>query len=454
MPSVLYVATIAGGGGDIAFAARVIAALQRRHATVLVAVLAQGGVCATTAAAALFSDCPPLCSVECIGSWQRFGVSVQPSSTAVHTSSTSTPRMTAARAVDAVLQGPLHCFDCAQSACAALGVPASPTAHWLSLREFGMATMLPPGDAGSASAGLADGELGVFGLDVIPLPHAATTVTPTDALFVGYFRTGRHGSAFGRLVASVLALRGAPAPSRARVLLPVAASACVAAFISGLRSHPAVAAATVAAPGASGGLGEGTREVLLEFCSAASGRTTLLLEDVHALAPKDRAAFRALLAFADGAVVSGDATMNEALAYGAARGPSAAPWWYSTEPHKRGVGEALHALVAPTAECLGCAPSCCTRQCAAACAARRAVRGWWSFLDCADTGAAAQLWSALLEELTVYGGGCTSASDSNALLGALRSAFGAWCGVVVCTRGGLADALVARLGLRANTAST
>lgn len=460
MPIVLYVATIAGGGGDIAFAARVIAALHRRHATVLVAVLAQGGVCATAAAAAVFSDCPPLCNAEFIGSWQRFGESVQPSSTTVSASST-TLRATAARTVDAVLQGPLHCFDCALSACAALGVPASPAVYWLSLREFGMATMLPPGDAGSASAGLADGELGIFGLDIIPLPLAATlhTTSPTDALFVGYYRTGRHGSALGRLVASVLALRGAPSPSRARVLLPIAASACVAAFISGLRSHPAVAAAYVAATGASDGLGAETREVLLEFRSAAAGRTTLLLEDVHALAPEERASFRALLAFADGAVVSGDATLNEALAYGAARGPSAAPWWYSTEPHKRGVNEALRALVAPTAECLRCAPTCCTCQCAAAISARRVVCTWWSLLDSADAGAAARLWIALLEELVVCSrsGSCDGAAGSGNssvhMLDTLRAAFGCWCGSVVRMRGGLADALIAQLGLQANTAS-
>ena len=117
--------------------------------------------------------------------------------------------------------------------------------------------------------------------------------------------------------------------------------------------------------------------------------TPVTLQALHPLPPM---AFQALLATAACAVVTGDATVNEALCFGV-------PFWYSAEPHKVFFERDLQ----------GCA--------------RGVVKRVWEFLASPTAGA----WEAVQLALP------PSPLPSQAL----RAAFKSWCAEVVEERGTL-----------------
>ncbi len=476
----LYVASVAGGGGDVAFAGGVLRALLGPGAppvALALCVVKQAGGSAAAALLELARDVPAplLARLRSVRLLERAGAGARAAAAEPQLLEQLPPLLRsllldrAARAdADVVLQGPLRVFGSGAEALAAASdsgplaseqlpppppppppLPRQP--RLVTIREFGQArfaALSEPAHAGDidASAGLAHGELGVFDVrsqlveDVIAhdeafgagaaLPQPRTPLALDEELLallpagaardavgaaaaprpfvVGYFRTARYAAAFGRAVASALALdasagTGGDAAGSAAdaadggdlvVFMPVGDATAAAHFLSGLRSHPHVAAVESEE-------GETALRVSLLVGSGAAGdsvglhsrRRLALIDSMGMGLP--RRCFRRLLARARLAVVTGDATLSEALAFGA-------PFLYCAEGHKGGVRDAL-------------------RELAGRGGGGGAVAAFWAF--CEDGGSP---WSSL--ESALAGGGWP----------ALASAFSVWSGSVCASRGGLA----------------
>lgn len=293
--------------------------------------------------------------------------------------------------IEGVIQGPLHLFDDALSAIRALLpgflAPSHPPLPLLTIREFGMSRFLPAPQplSLSVSGGLGEGEWGVWG-GLRPSPPSSP---PTESLAVGYFRTQKHGMKLGLLVASFCALaKGVPMV----ILAPEDAYEEV---TRGLQAHLEVASLS-SFDGEEEEKCAWTLHWKGEGDSSSSGSndnekdsTRVTLRPLQHLPSTD---FQALLATAACAVVTGDATVNEALAFGV-------PFWYSAEPHKVFFERDLQ----------GCAQG--------------VVKRVWEFLASPTAGA----WEAVKQAL-----------PSTLLPSlALRAAFQAWCGSVMEERGTL-----------------
>jgi hypothetical protein len=516
--SVLYLATCAGGGGDVAFALNLAASggLARRcRLGVLLCQQAHGdGAQALVALRQQLETLPEVANITLLGSASRVGDDVRLDAGAAAPLDAWLQLAGSRPSQLRVMQGPLALWAgadaaaewlaraspawAAAAAAAAASVPSAPAAApllrlLLTVREFGMAPFCAPppplrdGRSLDVSAGLGPGELGVFSLPPLaPVPLAVLLresksaaaagsrfkgAAACDCYFVGYHRTDRHGAQLARIVAHGLALRaaeaaeaaaaeagaaataaGCPTPQlhvRATVFLPASARRR---FVAHLCEHPlfaapadgsdgsaveSPAAASVAAtPSGDGGAavyGDGSD--VLELTATLSSTVapvavTLTTVDVFALR-LPLPAFRALLAGADAAVVTGDATLNEALAYGL-------PCWYAPEGHKAGVDASLRALLfggGGSGGDEGGASAESSPQPAPA-----AVQHWYAYVDGGGGGGGkppsrqqlAGAWAALV------GGSDTGAA-------AFRAAFAAWAAGVLASRGRLADRVAALL---------
>jgi hypothetical protein len=163
------------------------------------------------------------------------------------------------------------------------------------------------------------------------------------------------------------------------------------ALLRGLASHPGVARVDE----------EGGARLLLTPAHAPAARIALRVE---AAPPLPRATFLGALAACDGALVTGDASFNEALALSAASG---LPFLYSAAGHKAFFAEALAASLPPL------------------------LRRFWAF---AEGGGPRAAWEALVGELR--GGG-------EPPLCALRGAYRSWSAALLRERGTLGDRLAA-----------
>jgi len=460
---VLFVASVAGGGGDVAFAGGVLRALLAADAPPLeqlaLAVCKQAGGSAAAALLELARDVPAplLARLASVRLLERAGAGARDARGADAESEARLPPALqellraprfagggggggtgddAAAAVIVVLQGPLRVFSSGAEALAAgedaLSAPPPPPPPPLSLqarlvtvREFGQARFAAL--AGSASphagdkdvsAGLADDELGVFDvmraeaaeggggvaldelLARLPAGAAREAVggAPRRAFAVGYFRAAGHAVAFGRAVAVALVIDAnagkveGELPPPFVVFAPVSDSAAYSSLLAGLRSHPLVA-----------GVEQGGNATRLSVLLRGGARRHLELSESMGLG-LPRPCFRLLLSRARLAAVTGDATLNEALAFGV-------PFVYSCEGHKGGVRDSLRALVAAD----GTEP------------AAAVVAAFWAFCE----GGGVVPWAAFERSM----------SGSGWLL--FAGAFAEWSARVMAERGGLGERICA-----------
>ena len=399
--TLLVLATVAGGSGDIAFVVNAIRCLRAsdndRLTRTLVLLLVKQA--AGSAAEALASVLAALAHDGCacddafafVGSAARAGCTAD-SLEDVQIECISTKAVAPIRCI---LQGPLCLFSSAAVARSELsraGIGIAPDCRLVTIREFGQAAFCsPPCDF---SSGLAADELGIFALQDVHALRDRGSALALPPYAVGYFRSARHATQFARLALATLL---APSPltssavtaTCARATLYLAAGAShvttVARLVSSLASHPAVERASENWLSGADNASNFSSHVVDEIpapspCSVEEG--TLVVEvslwtrkyvlpppsaptpssdgpqhsppslpsptaaaadlvlSVRALpaAGLPLASFRSLLVGALGAVVTGDATLNEGLAAGI-------PLWYSAEGHKGGVAAALRDLV-------------------------------------------------------------------------------------------------------------
>ena len=446
---ILYIVTTSQGGGDIAFACNLFRELVesgrnsiRRLAAL---VCAQSSTDPNEMIRRFQRDVelvPGNVDACIIGASRRhddaFAMDAAASSALINWL-TSLPVGTSLR----VVQGPLKLFHEAKDAQLCLDSlddavrGRSLDYGLLTIREFGQSAFCSPCMRPcnvDLSSGLGDDEVGIFRLP----PPEPLTVLPTALLgslmdsdggsmssplpyFVGYYRTPKHGLQFSRLILAGLASRlmrtttksdtanaATVAVTRAVVLasfdsVTAECSQYVSAILTGLRCHPWVSSANLIT---STDDASTNARITVELNSAQQAIPLCrILEvdliDVFSLClPLHQ--FRSLLAHCDGAVVTGDATLNEALAFGV-------PFWYSTEGHKIFVQRSLSQLIASSAE-------------------PRLV-GWQAFVSPLNTAGESARWADLLQ-LGLDG---------------VRDSFQCWSRSVMGSRGTLGEAVVNRL---------
>ena len=404
MANVLFVATIAGGGGDLSFAVSALSSLVQCGQPIFYAVVAQSGRDALSLGATLASMLAHagICPAGLHGCYTRGR------DNEVVLASPPLPTLQCA----AIIQGPLHLFDSAQGAVASLGLAAAASLpRLLTVREFGMQQFLPPSSSGpgaaqQASAGLGSQEWGVFGsLPCQPTPALPAELTEQwgERRCLGYFRTPQHGWSFGLLVATALLLEQAGSASQQQPVLVLAPLDALAAVEQGIRAHPGLLSAEAAQGSSSASTATTTLRLLPRSpqegpCTAAAPSLLLTLQalDMPTLsAALPQPTFLALLSTSLCAAVTGDGSLNEALAVGV-------PFVYSCEPHKAALGRDLAAVAG------GCS----------------AVGALWGL--CSSRAPGGEAWEALRQQL----GGR-----------ALRQVFAEWSEGVLREKGGLGERL-------------
>ena len=424
-PGLLFLATIAAGGGDLAFAAAAIRALAQprsaRSAPPLAyAVVAQAGRSALDVAPLLAAALESTgTAVPCLGCFARGADNAVARVREEGAAAPSPPPLPFT--LRGILQGPLHLFDTPCAALAALGLPPqAPPPRLLTVREFGMARFLPPlhlqpaAGAQQVSAGLGEAEWGVWGCLPPPPPPCLPPAPSPHAL--GYFRTPEHGARLGALAVSALLLHPTPTPHLLRILAPRAALIHVQA---GIAAHPALLRVVQleqreSSAGSAGEEEEQTKEEEgLLFLRLEWQGPTAPLTAILSLVPLDTPShplpaphFRALLSTALCAVVTGDASANEALAAGI-------PFLYSAEPHKAEF----------EAQLLACARGSAGGACG------EAVAGVWDVCSTRSrTRTPRSSWAEVQERVERAGGG-------------LKAVFQVWCAGVLERHAGLEDRL-------------
>lgn len=416
---IAIIGTVAGGLGDVSFVANLIASVVRgRSVTVDIVVCQQAGGDAVTSlqrlCALLGESGTPSCAigVACC-TYRQPGGSCGSGFFDIggHATRPTGPPLSGAPSL--FLQGPLVLFDSAAGAMAAL-VTDTPShvapPRLVTIREFGQGTYCAAAREGArdvdTSAGFAEGEIGIFRLFPPQFVLAPTlgssgcghgskcdpAAISRPRFVVGYFRSRAHYKNFGRLAASILLpkqsgadhdLKTADADCRSAVVFgpwSIADSDVADAaqrFAEVVREHPSVVSANVDLPAVKhaehdrgpmpppwaagigvvlppGGVWEDVATVITVL-TAGGAQFALRLVSLPALS-LTAAAFRCLLSHADAAVVTGDASLNEAISYGI-------PFWYSCEPHKAATRAALLRLVAAPAR------------------SAAFVKAWWSLVD-------------------------------------------------------------------------
>ena len=408
---ILLVATIAEGGGDLYFSSRAAFALASLPFIQLSVIAVAQARRDPTAAAALLAPLLPQ-SVPLLACYSRGPDNVlrpAPLPSFLAQSDALPP------ACDALLVCPLHLFDGPAEACASLGLSPLPLLpRMLTVRELGQGRFLPPAPPEGvehASAGLARGEWGLWAA-VAPLPPPLLEAAPFCDVFVGHFRSPEHGAALGRLAASVLLLRrgGSGSECSGSGLATLRAPGdSHAALLRALRDHPGVAHVEVVAA-------EREQPFVLLHVTPRTGSSvatapsqrwaarpfTLRLEVAPTgMLPRDT--FLSQLGAAAGALVTGDASLCEALSFSSQCG---LPFCYSVEPHKAFFAAALEAALPPL------------------------LRVWCAFVTAGGKeGGGAKLsavWEGLSAEL-LRDGGCGEQ--------ALRRAFQDWSSEVLAQHG-------------------
>lgn len=369
--SVLLILSVAQGGGDFAFCSHLYRTV--RDAVKQTSALASFSIVLSfqagrNAAGALACMLDHLSNDDCKEfQSQLYGVFDRRAGLLLD--ERSKPATRAVRPYDLILQGPLLVFATVDEVQDKLGVQASDSCRLVTLREFGQARFCScgavpgRGQQGAArqqdrrththhdvSAGIDEGEVGLWN---IPRPsmsaaeafawlrahrlaaacppsstaEVAGSTCPSSHHFVAYSRTHAHAWQAGRLLACCLAWLPGTLTSMA-VFTPSPAYAQ--SMLDAVRCHPAVRA-----------VDQGNSSHVYSACMVlGSTNRTVELElyylDALALPP---AVFQALLATACGAVVCGDASLNEAVSY---TGPL---WWYSADGHKMFTDKALQRIV-------------------------------------------------------------------------------------------------------------
>jgi len=238
--------------------------------------------------------------------------------------------------VSCAIQGPLHLFDDAATALSAVLSDSKfhqrASVQLLSLREFGMSRFLPPTREGScihASAGLGSEEWGVWGGE----PDTPSPPRPTspDVTLVGYFHTEEHGAKLGLLAALLCRLCGNSLGQAVRVLAPSVALQHV---LQGMISFPGLTVVPFTQSSGligeftsvGGVLGEGEWIVNWRDGEKELGDACARVR-LESLSQMPHGQFFSLLASSECALVTGDASLNEALQLGKI-------FFYSAEPHK------------------------------------------------------------------------------------------------------------------------
>jgi hypothetical protein len=381
---IAVIATVAGGRGDIAFSANLVSLLLKRGLTIDLVVCQQAGGDGSESLTQLLGLLNTLRSAQLgvVCSTFRTASGCSPDFVLFSSSDDRTHGPPLLRAPRAIIQGPLKLFESPDAAWAALvrsqptdstiapTLITPPTRHLVTIREFGQGLFCSP-FSDDYSSGLGRGELGVFRI-AKPVTEAVTDAVEAPYV-VGYFRAGLHNAMLGRLVASTLMDKDRADPERL-VFGPWSASASgdsagmLQKFIAALSSHPSILRVTASDEGIPP-LAADKRPRSAELASGMSGPVeshfrgshdsscwveVAVLEVITQLGHSTRAltlrlvslpslalpiaGFRVLLSCAAAAVVTGDASLNEALCFGV-------PFWYSCEPHKIGVQEALKRIV-------------------------------------------------------------------------------------------------------------
>ena len=346
---ILLIATIAGGGGDIAFAANLLGCLPLGIPISLLLCKQAGGSAASA-----------LDELRSFNTDTRF-VTVCTSTRGPHDTLLNFNRLEGSATSVAelipsvIIQAPLRLFPSIADARAklalvgytALGSSAAPI-RLVTLREFGQSSFCAASSQFDVdlSSGLGASELGVFQLRDMRRSAAATLGTP---YFVGYFRNPRHSAQFALAVVSALTslpLRELAHNSRfsgcthvvwlAAAAVP-AEDSVTRSLISALQRHPAVASVDTTQSSS-------TTDAHAAAEADSLARIALTMHDhrvihlhVRRLPRLPMRKFRILLRNCAGAVVTGDATLNEALTAGV-------PFWYSPEGHKAAVRASLDDL--------------------------------------------------------------------------------------------------------------
>jgi len=352
---VLLVASVAGGHGDVAFAARAARALLEEPEVVLAVCLVKQSagsgarsLAALVAAAGIGRDDGG--RVVALRLLLRQNEGARPAaeddaaSTLLAPSAARLLSEGASFAPEVVLQCPLKVFASGAAAAAAAGFCGlgDGTARLVTVREYGQqafASLCGPALDGDldVSAGLAHDELGVFGgiaAEVsggegeLDAALASAQIAGPACLCVGHFRSSKGARAFGRAVAYLTAMSGGSSEDgdgeRGATLAALVPLDFERDVLAGLASNPLVEGAPACVDGA------------LHFALCGSGAVTVPIRDLPGLGLSPRA-FVGLLARARFAVVTGDASLNEALSCGI-------PFHYSVEPHKVALASSLRKL--------------------------------------------------------------------------------------------------------------
>jgi hypothetical protein len=315
---VLFLATVAQGGGDVAFAARMCHFLHSSAAASSwsLALCVQAGVAGEEARAALArefegTDAPPALvdAVREAPVYERAELE----------GGRPVPPASSGGGWSLLIQGPLRLFSTAGEG-VRLGVALMPGARLLTVREYGQGRFVSHPDASAChwdvSAGLAPDECGVWRLPPAlpegwdgPVNGLGPAALNARVVVVGYFRVLAHGLQLGRLLGAVL--QASPRENDVTLLMPGGA---LDAALDGLGEHPLC-----------GGRPVYSTAPVIPFTFAGREMRLHLVDSTHLRLPP--ASFRRLLARAAAAVVCGDASLNEAICAGT-------PFWFSADGHK------------------------------------------------------------------------------------------------------------------------
>lgn len=418
---VLLVASVAGGHGDVAFAARAARALLEEPDVLLAVCLVKQSagsgaraLAALVAAAGIGSDDGGRVVALRLLLRQNEGAIPEDLVAASALLAPSAARLLgegATFAPDVVLQCPLKVFTSGAAAAAAAGMrgPGDGAARLVTVREFGhhpFACLSRPERDGDLdlAAGLADDEIGVFGgiaaersggdCGELDAALAAAQIASHASLCVGHFRSSKGAKAFGRAVAYLAAMSGGGGGGGGDGELGAALAALFPRdlegdVLAGLADHPLVEGAPACVDGA----------LRFSLRGGRGGGVAVPIRDLPSLGLSSRA-FVGLLARARFAVVTGDASLNEALASGV-------PFCYSVEPHKAALASSLRQLASAGGG-------------GNACDGAADVLNFWQLLD--GTGGS---WP-LLQQRGPAG---------------LRDSFAIWSGAVLRSRGCLEERL-------------
>jgi hypothetical protein len=465
----LFVATVAKGGGDLSAAGNWMTELKAYCHSLLLVVVAQSGVDPTQALTRILGSVgDEVKSIVVATKCLRRGSATEPSSwlLAEGLEAIEPPSPVA------IVQGPLLCFMSSEDALrACYSRIFDPLPLMITIREFGQGSFCLPCPTAQGpqtfrdlSAGLMPGELGIFDLrdkmvgikpGTVKLSDGAILPSLDLPYFFGYFRTTSHSVALGRMI-GMRALDQMRAISQSQSET-FAVSCCLpfdeaslralkeglnsALQIEGFASTAIVAKESdlnfVLGDGGDSGLSLPVAAVLQIRSTGGPAEAvaiSLLIADTAAL-DISMTAFRSLLKGAEGAIVTGDSSFNEVVAVTGPSHAAAVPFWYSCEPHKRDVDAGLRRTVNKMLE------NEKTR------AAAKAVSAFWAFCEGGDGRSLGSALEALNQAVAEVGKeeSCGSSRSLLTTWPCLRQAFSIVCNALMDEHGRLVDNVLGML---------